>query len=512
MEKTKINHKKMDMDVPVTVISVGLIFIFVAFMVIKPKLTLNAINAAFDFTTTWLGSFMLVFMFAVLIMNVFLALSKYGDIKLGDEEPEYSMFSYIAMMALAALASAALFWSFTEWASYYSSPPLGLKPFSTEAAEISLAYSFFHWGLATQSLYVVVGTAIAYAYYVKKVPLMRVSTVCEAMMGNYKHKKLLGKIIDIVCIFGIVGGLGCTLGLAVPLITGALTRAFGLDINFTVQVIIVLVLAALFTFTSFIGTDRGMKNLSNFSAGLCILFLIYEFIMGPTEFIMKNTVNSIGLMLNNYARMSFFTDPIVNGGFPELWTIYFWAFALNYTALMGVFVAKISKGRTIRQLTFSCLFGVTAGVAFMFAINGGFSIHSEITGKVMVTEAVANGQGETAIYQIMNLIPGGVLLPIIYMIMAAGFVASSLDTASLALAQTTTKSLDESGNTNPIQRVFWCIILTLVPLSIMFAKADFSALKTFSIVVSVPFMFVVIFMAVVLVKWLKAHDMSKEQV
>src|SRR5690606_22834763 len=118
--------------------------------------------------------------------------------------------------------------SFTEWANYYMDPPLGLEPFSREAAELSLGYSFFHWGLATQSLYVVVGTAIAYAYYVKKVPLMRVSTVCEAMMGNYKHKKLLGKIIDVVCIFGIVGGLGCTLGLAVPLISGALVRVFGI--------------------------------------------------------------------------------------------------------------------------------------------------------------------------------------------------------------------------------------------------------------------------------------------
>lgn len=497
--------KKIGINLGVTIVCLVIIILFVICTVVMPDSTLHAVNVAFNFTTQVFGIPLMVFTFITTVLAIYLIFSKYGSIKLGNCEPEYSNFSYIAMMALAALASAALYWSFTEWAYYFMSPGLGVEPYSTEAAEISLGYSFFHWGLATQAPYVLTGVAIGYAVYNCGVKFMKVSSVCEYMMGNFKYKKILGNIIDLSVVFCIVGALGCTLGLAVPMGTGALKQVFGIETTFGVQVAVLLVIGVVFTVSSMLGTKKGMQVISNGSAYLCIAFLIFVLLTGPTKFILENYVSSLSWMADKYIRMSFFTDPIAQTGFTESWTTFFQAFCLTYTAMMGIFVAKISKGRTIRQVAVCCLLGVSIGVWTLFAINGGFAMHAELNGIVSITNILNSGAGEDLIYGVVSSLPLGTkILPLVMMVIICGFVASSLDTASFSLAQTTTLQLDQSGEVNKGQRLFWCLVLTLVPLSMMFAGADFSALKTLAIIVSIPFMIVVIFMEVVLFRWLKS--------
>ncbi|MEG0830075.1 MAG: BCCT family transporter [Anaerovoracaceae bacterium] len=500
---------KSKYDFPLIIVSVGILCAFVVFMVIKPDATLTGINNVFDVVIRYFGSILEVFTLVAVALSFYLGVSRYGKIQLGEGKPEYSMFSYVAMMTLAALASASLYWSFTEWAAYYEAPGLGLEPGSVAATEASLGYQLFHWGISGQAIYVIIGVAMAYAFYIKKVPVLQTSAVCGAMMGEVKGKSAIGKIIDFSVIFGVVGGLGCSLGLAVPLSVGALTQVFGLESTFPIQVGVVVFIALVFTFTSFIGTKKGMKNLSNISAILAIALLVYIFFAGPTSFIMKNTVNSFGWMIEMFPRMSLFTDPIANTGFPEAWTMYFQAFYLNYAAMMGIFIAKISKGRTIRQVTWATLIGVSAGGWFIFCINGSFSIHSHITGQTDIVKLVNSGVGEAGIYQVVSLLPGGkIIIPLIILVVIVGFVASSLDTASLSLAQTTQRRMEKNGEVNRWLRVFWCGILTLVPLAIMFAKAEFSALKIVSMLVSIPFMVIIIFMEIKLFKWFKEDEKS----
>ncbi len=490
---------------PVTAgVGVLSVFTFVFFLANYPDAMLAGVNSAFLGATRIFCVPLMVFTFVTTILAFYLAFGKYGNIRLGEGKPEYSNFSYITMMALAALASAAVYWSFTEWASYYEAPGLHLPPYSVEALEASLGYSFFHWGFATQGPYVLAGVAVAYAVYNKKVSFMKVSTVCERMMGDFKYRKIIGKLIDISVVFCIVGAAGCTLGLAVPLETGALKQVFGMETTFAVQVGVVVVIAAIFTFTSFLGMEKGKKTISNLAAGLCILFLLYILFAGPTNFILKNFISSLGWMGDKYLRMSFFTDPIENSGFPEQWTLFFQAFCLTYTALMGIFVAKVSKGRTIREVSLCCLFGISISVWVLFAIDGGYAIYAQTQGIVSVTELLKNGGGQDLVYGVIRTLPGGEkALPFIMLVMIAGFVASSLDSASFSLAQTVTSRLDRDGNVSTGLRVLCCLVLTMVPLSMMFVKADFSALKSLAILVAVPFMFVVIFMEIVLFKWLR---------
>ena len=490
------------------VFTVVVVFAFVAFMALKPGPAQAGVTAVFNVLIQYFGSLMEVFMLGLFLIAMYIAgFSKYAHVRMGNEEPEYSMPSYIAMMALASLASALLYYSFTEWAFYYQTPGIGLEPESVEALEAGLGYSFFHWGLICNSMLVMTGVGISYAYYIRKVPTFQTSAVVQAMLGDKigdAGKSALGKVVDFCVIFSILGGLGCSLGLAVPLAGGALTTVFGMEITFPVQVGIVVFIAIVFTFTSFIGTSKGMKRLSDGSALLCGIMILYIFLVGPTAFIMKNIVNSLGWMIEMFPRMALFTDPIANTGFPEGWTMYLYAFGLNYAAMMGIFIAKISRGRTLREMIFAGAFGISAGACTVIGVNSSFAINTHITGTTDVVQLVNSGIGEIGIYQLLSTLPlGGVVLPIFLLVIMVGFVASSLDSASLSLAQMTQHKLDENGDVNPLLRVFWCVILTLIPLSIMFVKADFSILKSLSCLIAFPFIIILAYMTIRVMKWMK---------
>ncbi len=174
------------------------------------------------------------------------------------------------------------------------------------------------------------------------------------------------------------------MGLAVPLAAGGLNKLFGIESTAVVQVGIIVVIALVYIFTSYLGTNRGMKVISNGAAVLCIAFLLYVLFMGPTSFILRNIVNSFGYMISNFPRMTLFTDPVTDSGFPEAWTIYFAAFYLNYVAMMGIFIAKVSKGRTIREVAIATILGISAGGWFLFGVDGSFSIKAYLDGSADV--------------------------------------------------------------------------------------------------------------------------------
>jgi BCCT family betaine/carnitine transporter len=478
-------------------------------MAVKPDATLSVVTKIFDVVTSVAGVPILWAVFIGLFVCLFLAFSKFGKIKLGDGKPDYSLFSYIAMMICAALAATAVFYSFIEWSYYYTAPAFGTEPSTSAAADLSLPYAFFHWGFSVQVIFVLTAVALAYGFYVKKVPVLRVSAVCEKMMGNFKYRKPIGKVIDVITIFSIVGGLGVSLGLGAPLISAGISKITGLEANFTMNVIVMLGIAVLFSLTSFIGIEKGMRKLSDYSIYLAIAFIAFIFIAGPTEFIMKEFTNSIGIMFSKYAEMSLYTDPIGQSGFPELNTIFLFTLALNYAALMGVFITKISKGRTIRELVITCLVGISLGTWIMFGINGSYTMHTELVAKKFALSAAEDGQA--GVFESLSFLPGGnFLIPIVFTIISIGFLSTSLDSAAFSLSATATRTLDKSGNTNRLFRLFWCIVLTLVPLSIMFSDAPFGALKTLCILLSVPFLVVIIYMNVGLFRWLRKDGAAEK--
>lgn len=503
MEKknTVTTGRKSIIDKPISIICIAIVAIFVVFMIAMPDATLNVVNTIFDVTTAIFGVPILWFVFIGLFLSLYIALSKHGKVKLGEGDPEFSMFSYIAMMMCAALAATAVYYSFAEWSFYLVDPAFGIEPYSYEAAELALPYAFFHWGLSVQVIFVLTAVSMSYAFYIRKVPALRIGAVCESMMGDFKYKKPIAKLVDGLTILSIVGGMGVSLGVGVPLISAGLSKIFSIQPNFTVNAIVLLGVFAVFSLTSFVGINKGMKKLSDWTMYIAIFLIAFIFITGPTQFIVKNFTQGVGTMLTNYVDMSLFTDPIRESGFPELNTIFLFTLALNYAALMGIFITKISKGRTIREMILTCLVGISAGTWVMFGINGGLGLHSELMGGFALSKAAST---EAGIFELFGSLPGGeLLIPIIFTVVTVGFLATSMDSASFTLAASATKQLDESGNPGPKFRLLWCVVLALVPLSIMFAGAPFTAIKTICIVLSVPFLFVIIGMLIGLFKWFK---------
>ncbi len=503
IEEIEKNKSKVGIQWPITIVCVTLLLFMVFFIALKPDEAVGAIDRVFAATMSGAGPFLLSFNVFLIVVAFGLALSRYGKIKLGEGEPEYSMFSYIAMMACAALASASMFWSFTEWAYYTITPGLGLEPLSQEAMEVSLGYAFYHWGFLAQCTYVAIGLVTAYALYVRKMRTLKMSKIAEEMMGNFKLKKPIGRLIDLIVAFCTLGGLGVSLGLGIPVIAGGINRVTGIEVNFLMEVIIVLVLGVIFSLSSFVGTARGMKFLSDNTVKVLFVLIAYIFIMGPTSFIQKNFVSSLGYMIQHAPRMATFTDPISNSGFAEAWTIFFIAFPMTYAGLMGVFVAKISKGRSVRCLILACMFGISVGTWVFFAVNSGLAIDRELSGEFSMIQAILHGEPYRGVFSLLDTLPLGTISAIVYTVVVAGFICTTLDTASLALAATTAKELDKDNNPSAISRLFWCAMLTLIPLAVMFSGASFDALKSLAILVSTPLAVVLLFLVIGLFRWLR---------
>lgn len=502
-----MSDKKKGLDWPLTIVSVGILLIVVLCLALKPSATVDAIQSIFNKVLEGTGPFLLLFDLFLIILVFGIAFSKYGKIKLGEGNPEYSTFSYIAMMACAALASASMFWSFTEWANYIITPGLGIKPYSDEAYDVAVGYTFFHWGFLAQCIYVLVGLVTAYAIYVRKFKSLKMSDIVSNMMGeDFKYKKLKKVIlwlVDIIVIFCTLAGLGVSLGLGVPVIAGGIAAVTGIQVSFAMQVIIILVLGVIFSWSSFVGTGRGMKFLSDNTVKLLFVFLVIIVILGPTSFIFKTFVSGIGHMGSNFIEMALFSDPIQQTGFSEAWTIFFIAFPLSYTGLMAVFVAKISKGRTIKSLVLCCMLGISVGTWVFFSINSGLAIDRELSGTFSMVKEVESGDPYAGVFTLLGTLPFGKVLGVIYTVCVMGFICTTLDTASLALASTTTSKLDENNNPSKKWRIFWCLMLVLLPLALMFSGSDFNAMKNLAILVAIPIAMVMIYMIYGLLTWLR---------
>lgn len=507
-KKSTLMDGLKNVELSVLIISLVVVGLVVIGLALYPEQGTNAANTMFNGITANFGSGFLWFGFLSFIAVLILANSKFGEIRLGREKPEYSTMSWISMMICAGIGSATVYWAFNEWAFYYDKPPFGIMSRSTEAAEWAISYNMFHWGLTAWALYAITSLPVAYAYHVRKSGGLKLSSICEGIFGEKLARGPLGKLIDIIFIFGAIGGLGITLGLSIPLVSGGLSEITGIADTFKLQVIVVLAISVIYSFSSYIGLSKGMKLISDFNIYLVGAFLLFVLVVGPTKFIIANTTNSLGLMLQNYVKMSLWTDPINKSGFPESWTIFYWAYWLTYTPFMGLFITKISRGRTIKAAIYNMLFAGSAGTFAFFGILGNYSLHTQLSGKVDAYDHMSKAVG--ASMAIMKTLPMSSVMIAVFIVVTTLFLSTTLDSAAFTLASTTTKELPRGGDPSPFLRLFWCVVLSLVPLAMMFIGAPLKTIQTSALVVTVPLVAILICMIVMLFKWMNQDFGSKE--
>ncbi len=462
--------------------------------------------SVYDWIASNLGVFYQWFAIAVIGFLGWLAFGRYGNVRLGDpdDRPEFSTFSWVGMLFCAGVGAGLLYWAAIEWVAYYEKPPYGVEPRSTEAVEWATAYGLFHWGLTAWCLYALPTIAIAYPYYVKKVPFLRASTSCHALLGSKGENGAVGRAIDLIFMIALLGGAGTSLGFSTPMIAAVIAKLFGFEPSFAIEFAIVAVCVGLFGLSVYLGLEKGIKRLSDFNVVLAIAFVAYVVLVGPTLFIFRMGTDSVGFMFDRLARMLTWTDPVERMGFVEDWTIFYWAWWIAYGPFVGLFVTRISRGRTIRQVILNMvIFGSLGGWAFYIAV-GDYALHLELNGILSVTGIIAaapsTAEGNArAIAEVIGSLPLSGLALAVFAVISIVFAATTYDSASYTLAAAATSNLKPGDDPARGHRLFWAVALGILPTLLIYI-GSLRVILSAVLVTSLPLLIVGVAMSYSLVK------------
>ncbi|WP_257263616.1 BCCT family transporter [Endozoicomonas sp. ONNA2] len=473
------------------------------------------IAIAKTFMTDSMGVLYLGLGLAAVVFMTYVIFSDIGQIKLGDasEQPEYTTASWAAMLFCGGIGASILYWGCIEWAYYYQSPPFQLEPGSEEAIYWAATYGIFHWGPVAWCIYMIPAIPIAYFFHVRKNPVLKVSAALMPVLGEERSKGPLGKLIDVLFIFGLLGGAATTLGLAAPLINEGITHLTGIPATNGSRIGVLLVCTALFAYSSYKGMDGGIKLLSNINFWGALGLLAFVLVVGPTLFMVETGLDAIGRMLSNFFVMATWAEPFGGYGtfedthFPQDWTIFYWAWWLVYAPSMGLFVARISKGRTIRQMVGGAIFCGSLGCAVYFIVLGNFGLSLQLSGQLDVV-GILNAQGATtAIFSVLEQLPFSYLVIVLFTLLCIIFTATTFDSISFILASVVQTNVTE----DPMRwnRLFWAFTLSLMPSVLMF-MGGLATLQTAAIVGGLPLLGIAVMLMVSAVKAIML-DISRQE-
>ena len=503
-------------DKPLAILTLAIVFASVAGLAIYSTESIALAATMMGWVTRVFTTPVLIFTLLSVVFCLWLAFSKYGHIKFGHEKPEYSTMTWIFMFFLSGMGSATLYWGFLDWAYYYQTPGLNIPAQTPEAFKYSVAYSFFHYGPSAWSIFALTSVPLCYHYYVRKNKGLSLAAIIEAVTG-YKATGLVGRLVDLLFLLCMFGALTISLVLTAVTFTNILSLLTGIPNTFTTKVTIILTVSVLFALSSYVGMDSGMKRLSQLVCFGIIAFAVYIFIFGPTEFILNNTLSSLGLMSTRFMDMSLFTDPTGSGQFTRDWTVFYWLWWISYAPGVALFVTRVSRGRSIREVVLALIVAGCAASWSMYGILENFSAHSFLNGLVDVPAILASKGGEVAIGELLNLLPAGTALMWAFLIIMAVYLAAHMDAVGYAVSATCVRNLKEGQDPSPNSRLFWCIMLTLVPIAMIFSKAPLDTMKAATVITALPFIVIILIQTYGLVKWLKqdyghvpAHEIEQE--
>ena len=436
------------------------------------------------------------------LFSGYLAFTRYGNIKLGpdDSAPEFTTFSWVSMMFATGMGIGLMFWGVAEPLTHLNAPPMGLaEPGSAESAQLAMEYSFFHWGFHPWAMYAVIGLSIGYFAYRKGYGNL-ISATFRPLIGD-RATGAPGKAIDTIAIFATLFGSATSLGLGALQITGGIDDVFGEGGgDKTLAVVVIAVLTACFVASAVSGVERGIKYLSNANAVGAALLVLFLFVVGPTVFILGTFTETMGDYLTQLPGLSFATGVFGGSDWLNGWTIFYWAWWISWTPFVGMFIARISKGRTIRQFVMYVIlvpslvsfvwFSILGGTALNLQLNEGWQPPLTDTGGVAL---------EAALFDTLREFPLAGITVTLAVLLVAIFFVTGADAASIVMGM-----LSHNGKEEPMRWlvVFWGVATGAVAAVLLWA-GGLSALQTLVIIVAGPFMLILIGMCVSLMKSLR---------
>ncbi|ETW12388.1 ectoine, glycine betaine and proline transport system membrane protein [Roseivivax marinus] len=497
--------------------------VFALILVIFPEGIGDAFAAAREWIVTNLGWFFILGVNVWLGFLIWVSVSRYGHIRLGgrDARPEYSSISWFTMLFAGGIGTVLMFWGVAEPMSHFATPPLpGIEPHSEEAAKDAISIALYHLGLHTWTIFTLPGLAFAYFIYRYKLPV-RVSSVFYPLLKEGIHGPI-GKTIDVVAILGTLFGVAVSLGLGSSQVAAGLDELMGTGDGPFVQIVIIAILTAVAVTSIVAGLDSGVKFLSNLNIGMAVALMAFVLIAGSTLFLLRGIVETAGLYLSNLPRLAFWNDMLSTvraddeWGWQGSWTVFYWAWTVTWSPFMGLFVARISFGRTIREFVMGVLLAPSIFTLVWFGIFGWQAMEFDGIGaaarEAMGDQAGALSQAVAdsiplAMFAFLENFPFTTFLQGFAVIIVAIFFATSSDSASLVVDMLCTGEA-EAG---PVQqRLFWGIAegTIAILLIVLAGQAGLTALQQVITVVGLPVFCLVFMMIPSLIMGLLAEDID----
>ncbi|WP_082536325.1 MULTISPECIES: BCCT family transporter [unclassified Roseateles] len=463
------------------ILSAGVIGAVVLWGLLMPQSLAAVFDVALAFITRNVGWLYLWVVLGLVVFALLLAFSRYGNLKLGaeDEDPEFSSAAWFAMLFAAGMGIGLVFWGVAEPLSHYADPPPGIAPATPEAANAAMRYSFFHWGLHPWAVYSVVALAIAFFQF-RRGRSGLVSSATESL--PWPALRRLGPLFDTLAIIATAFGVAASLGIGALQINSGLASVFGIAVGTPAQLAIIATTTALFLTSTISGLDRGIKWLSSANLLLAAALAVAVLLLGPTIAIVNTFTNTLGGYLSELVRMSLRTTPFRDSGWVGGWTIFYWAWWISWSPFVGLFIARVSRGRTIREFVIGTVLAPTTAAFVWFSVFGGAALHVEILQGIDLASA-ARADPSTAMFALFDALPGGTLLAVVATLLVLVFFVTSGDSAVLVLGMMSTR-----GNPNPAARVklLWGLLVAGVAAALLLS-GGLKAVQTATIVFALPF-------------------------
>jgi len=503
--------KDTSIDWVITIVPLVIIGILSALLMCFPKQSENAVQLMRGIFVNELGFFYIILGLAMILIAIGVAFSRHGSIKLGNiEKPRYSTFSWGAMIFTSTMAADILYWSLIEWSYYYSSTPFAMENMTlAQKQDWASAFPLFHWGPIPWAFYILPACAYGYMMFVKHRKRQTLSEACRPLLKGQTDKGA-GRFIDIFAVVGLLAGTATTFSLATPLLSEAIGVVFNVEVTVMTSIGVLLLIGLVFI----IAVLKGMKAISylaNICVAIFIALLAIFFIFGPKIYIIETAITGIGTVINNFFHMSTWMDPLrASGsgqtGFPQDWTIFYWAYWIAWFVATPFFIAKISEGRTIKQTILGGLSCGLLGTYTSFSVFGNFGLHLQTSGKVDIAGMIADGETPAkVILQIFDQLPITKIALVVLILAMIAFYASTFDAITLVVASYSEKNQDPELEPRKKLRAFWSVVFLLLPVALMFSDSTLSSLQTISIVAAFPLGIIMIMIVVSFFKELKTR-------
>lgn len=491
---------------PIFFASALVIILFVLGTIIFTDALDTAVAGASGWLLTNLGWFYILGVTVFLVFLISIAGSRYGRVKLGpeDEEPEHSRATWFAMLFAAGIGSILMFWGVAEPVSHLGDPPrasLGIEPGTVEAATDAMNFTYYHFTLHTWTIFTL--PALCFAYFIHKRNLPpRVSSIFQPILGERIHGPI-GKFIDVVAIIGTVFGVAVSIGLGTLQINSGLAQIIGIPESALWQLVIIGVVCGLATISVALGLDKGIKVLSNINIVMAVLLLVFVLVLGPTLFMTRGVFESLGTYIQELPRLALWNDTFAETGWQSSWTVFYWAWTITWSPFVGIFIARISRGRTIRQFVIGVLAIPSAFSILWFGIFGYASFDIEFEkGGGLVERVVEQGDVPGALFAFLEHYPLAGPMSVVAIVLVVIFFVTSVDSAALVLDTMNNGHEDF----NPLgQRIFWALAIGLVTATLLVfsGSGGLEALQSTIILVGLPFFVMAYFQMYALMRALR---------